>query len=265
MLEREAYQSAVAGIESAVSWMTYHANDVGALIRQYKVNGNKAVELDNQLAELVRAGQSFRVWLTGVSTENNSYKLKLVSEGVSRNGAARHSEIAILNVDGLYRVKIPSSTHHITFDKAFQGSVSSLTNSPTIQSAIVNGNFTGNQPTVSEQLIVTGDVTLQGPANSATGLAGADLYVGGNLTVSGNSIVGSGSNVAYVGGNVSSCAGGTLTIHGDLHVAGNYAANCAVDVNGNFTVGGTFNRGSADYGFKVTKNLVFKDNAIFNW
>lgn len=265
MLEREAYQSAVAGIESAVSWMTYHANDVGALIRQYKVNGNKAVELDNQLAELVRAGQSFRVWLTGVSTENNSYKLKLVSEGVSRNGAARHSEIAILNVDGLYRVKIPSTTRHITFDKAFQGSVSSLTNSPTIQSAIVNGNFTGNQPTVSEQLIVTGDVTLQGPANSATGLAGADLYVGGNLTVSGNSIIGSGNNVAYVGGNVSSCAGGTLTIHGDLHVAGNYAANCAVDVNGNFTVGGTFNRGTADYGFKVTKNFVFKDNAIFNW
>ena len=265
MLEREAYQSAVAGIESAVSWMTYHANDVGALIRQYKVNGNKAVELDNQLAELVRAGQSFRVWLTGVSTENNSYKLKLVSEGVSRNGAARHSEIAILNVDGLYRVKIASTTHHITFDKAFQGSVSSLTNSPTIQSAIVNGNFTGNQPTVSEQLIVTGDVTLQGPANSATGLAGADLYVGGNLTVSGNSIVGSGSNVAYVGGNVSSCAGGTLTIHGDLHVAGDYAANCAVDVNGNFTVGGTFNRGTADYGFKVTKNFVFKDNAVFNW
>lgn len=265
MLERKAYQSAVAGIESAVSWMTYHANDVGALIRQYKVNGNKAVELDNQLAELVRAGQSFRVWLTGVSTENNSYKLKLVSEGVSRNGAARHSEIAILNVDGLYRVKIPSTTRHITFDKAFQGSVSSLTNSPTIQSAIVNGNFTGNQPTVSEQLIVTGDVTLQGPANSATGLAGADLYVGGNLTVSGNSIIGSGNNVAYVGGNVSSCAGGTLTIHGDLHVAGNYAANCAVDVNGNFTVGGTFNRGTADYGFKVTKNFVFKDNAIFNW
>lgn len=265
MLEREAYQSAVAGIESAVSWMTYHANDVGALIRQYKVNGNKAVELDNQLAELVRAGQSFRVWLTGVSTENNTYKLKLVSEGVSRNGAAKHSEIAILNVDGLYRVRIPTTTRHITFDKAFQGAVSSLTNSPTLQSAIVNGSFSGNQPTVTEQLIVTGDVTLAGPKDGGSGLAGADLYVGGNLTVSGNSIIGSGNNVAYVGGNVSSCAGGKLSVYGDLHVAGNYAANCAVDVNGNFTVGGTFNRGTADYGFKVTKNFVFKDNAIFNW
>lgn len=27
MLQREAYQSAVAGIENARAWMTYHAND----------------------------------------------------------------------------------------------------------------------------------------------------------------------------------------------------------------------------------------------
>ena len=36
--QSEAYQSAVAGIENTRSWMTFHANDVGALIRQY-MNG----------------------------------------------------------------------------------------------------------------------------------------------------------------------------------------------------------------------------------
>ena len=101
MLEREAYQSSVAGIETAVSWMTFHANDVGALIRQYKTSGNAAISLDNQLAPLVRAGQNFHVWVTGVNAAGGSYKVKLVSEGVARNGAASHSEVAILNVDGL--------------------------------------------------------------------------------------------------------------------------------------------------------------------
>ena len=36
MLQREAYQSAIAGIESARSWMTYHGNDVGSLIKQFE-------------------------------------------------------------------------------------------------------------------------------------------------------------------------------------------------------------------------------------
>ena len=35
MLKREAYQSAIAGIENTRAWMTTHGNDVGALIKQY--------------------------------------------------------------------------------------------------------------------------------------------------------------------------------------------------------------------------------------
>ena len=35
MLQREAYQSTQAGIENARAWMTFHGNDVGALIKQY--------------------------------------------------------------------------------------------------------------------------------------------------------------------------------------------------------------------------------------
>ena len=49
MLKREAYQSSVAGIENARSWMTFHANDVGAIIKQYLDDPQrKAINLDEQ-------------------------------------------------------------------------------------------------------------------------------------------------------------------------------------------------------------------------
>ena len=243
MLEREAYQSSVAGVESAISWMTYHANDVGALIHQYKTNGNSAVSLDNRLAPLVRAGQNFHVWLTGVSTEKSTYKLKLVSEGIARDGGASHREVAIVNVDGLYRVKIPSTSTTINFNKAFQGGLGNLTNSPTFQSAIVNGNFSGNQPTVTEHMIVTGNVTLAGPAGGASGLAGADLYVRGNVSFNGNNSIGSGNNVAYVGGNFNCDGGqGSIYIGGDLYVHGNIKNNCGIYTEGNLTANGQLDR-----------------------
>ena len=35
MLQNEAYQSSVAGIEHARAWMTFNANETGALLRQY--------------------------------------------------------------------------------------------------------------------------------------------------------------------------------------------------------------------------------------
>ena len=56
------------GFENARSWMTFHANDVGALIKQFQDNG-KAINLDNQLRTLQRAGQNYHVWLTGVNTD----------------------------------------------------------------------------------------------------------------------------------------------------------------------------------------------------
>ena len=84
MLKREAYQSAQAGIENARSWMTFHANDVGALIRQFQDKG-KPINLDNQLRALQKAGQNYHVWLTGVNTENSTYKLKILSSGALKN------------------------------------------------------------------------------------------------------------------------------------------------------------------------------------
>ena len=122
MLKREAYQSSMAGIENARSWMTFHANDVGALVKQYIEGGNVPVNLDAQLRPLQRAGQNYHVWLTGVNTENKTYKLKILSSGEARGGS-KHSEVAIFNVDGLYQVSLP--VQHVAkktnFDYAYFG------------------------------------------------------------------------------------------------------------------------------------------------
>ena len=96
MLEREAYQSSVAGLENARTWMTYHANDVGDLIHQFIAGGNKPINLDGRLRTLQRAGQNYHVWMTGVNTDNPTYKVKLVSYGEAL-GNTRHAEAAIFN------------------------------------------------------------------------------------------------------------------------------------------------------------------------
>ena len=266
MLKREAYQSSIAGIENTRAWMTFHGNDVGALIKQYYDNGNQPIKLNNRLTPWLRADQNYDVWLTGVNTESaHNFKLKILSRGTSR-GSSVHTEAAVLNVDGLYRVKIPSESIPMDFDKAFSGTLTNMTNSPTIESAIVNGDFSGNQPSVDKELVVTGNVTLQGPVNGAKGLAGADLYVKGNLTLNGNTNIGGPGKVAYVGGDVVKCEGGSeFHPKGDFLVEGSFPADCNIEIDGNMTVGGTLYRDGADRRFKIGKNLVFKKNGDFNW
>lgn len=177
MLQREAYQSAVAGIENARSWIAWNANDAGALIKQYLDGGKVPVNIDRQLRPLQRAGQKYSVWLTGVNTESSTYKLKILSEGMARNGEAKHSEIAILNVDGLYQVKIPSKRESsIDFKEAFFGGASSGI-SLDVSSSIINGDTKFNTKVSStDKMIVTGDLNV----NSNTTRIN-NLYVNGNL------------------------------------------------------------------------------------
>ena len=150
--QNEAQQSALAGIESARAWMTYNANDVGALIKQYKEKG--PINITPRLKPWLRANQEYEVWLTGVNTGTaHNFKLKIVSSGKSSGGAV-HNEGAIFNVDGLYQVILPSESSGIGFDKAFQGSVGKFVSTDRVQSAIVNGNYSGNQPRVDKEFIV---------------------------------------------------------------------------------------------------------------
>ncbi|MBR3851360.1 MAG: pilus assembly PilX N-terminal domain-containing protein [Fibrobacter sp.] len=233
MQKQMAYQSAVAGIENARAWMTFHANDVGALVKQYMDGNYVPINLDANLRSLQRPGQNHHVWLVGVNTSGSTYKLKVLSSGEA-NGGAKHSEIAIFNVSGLYQVSLPvpqTAKKKIPFDYAYFGGSYDGAGSLTMTSAIVNGNWYGNPQGIEKKFVVTGNAELTGnnvsigelacvggnmsPENN--GLMGKDLYVGknftGNINASGN---------AYFEGNVSPSSagpfeiGGHVTLNGDL-------------------------------------------------
>jgi len=260
--QNEAQQSALAGIESARAWMTYNANDVGALIKQYKEKG--PINITPRLKPWLRANQEYEVWLTGVNTGTaHNFKLKIVSSGKSRGGSV-HNEVAIFNVDGLYQVKIPTESSGIKFDKAFQGKVGKFVADDRLQSAIVNGDFKGNMPRVDKEFIVTGDVKYEGKTETPNG---GDIYIGGDLEYSTKFEVGSATNnvVVYVGGNLICPGGDGVIVHGDLLVEGNIPSTCIIDVSGSLTVGGTLSRGQGGEGLKIGKALVFKEEGEFKW
>lgn len=223
MQQREAYQSAIAGIESARSWMTYHGNDVGSLIKQFEDGNSAPILLNSQLAELTRPGQNFKVWLVGVNTTNSTYKLKLLSKGESRNGSANHHELAILNVDGLYRVNIPKerTISRIPFEyNYYGGSVDETAGGINATSMVVNGNWVGNPTGVQKSLIVTGNATLTG-SNIAIG--DSNNCIGGNFNA---------ENLGATGGNI--------YIGGDgLNFSGHFKGNAYFEHNVNIGTGGT--------------------------
>lgn len=197
MLEQEAYQSSVAGLDNARTWMTYHANDVGNLIRQFIEGGNKPINITDRLRPLVRPGQNYQVWLTGVNTDNSTYKLKLVSYGETRNGT-RHGEAAIYNVDGLYQVKVPKKTveeaSSIHFEFNYFGGSMKSAGHVGAKSLLVNGDVDGSNPIYAEtDIIVTGNVVMSGNSIGAEGT----VCIGGDLDAS-NGVMG---NDFYVGGN----------------------------------------------------------------
>ena len=250
MMQREAYQSSIAGIENARSWITYHANDVGALIRQYLNNdSHKPISLDDRLRPLQKQGQDYHVWLVGVNTESSTYKLKILSSGEAR-GDTRHSEVAIFNVDGLYQVKVPQENHHsdIEFDYAYFGGGFQSTQVKAT-SAIVNGDWSGNPPIVEKNWVVTGNATLSGNdvkvgetacigGNASiqnTGFKGKDLYVVGDFT--GNIEI---SGDAYLGGNVTQGSAGNFAIGGSVTLDGRWTTSQggkSVTIGGNLCTG----------------------------
>lgn len=269
MLKREAYQSAMAGIENARAWMTYHSNDVGAIIRQYIDGGNKPINLDSRLRALQRAGQNFHVWLTGVNVENATYKLKIYSAGESRNGT-KHNEVAIFNVDGLYRINIPKevTTKANDFDYNYFGSTTVNHGDIFVRSILVNGNLTGGNPaTVDSNMIVTGNFKVSGNSVAVHGTA----CVGGNLDAD-NGIVG---NNFYVHGNLDNLniravtankGGQTInlgnSIYGNLYVNGNIsAANGNQVIDGNLTLNGKWTTNMSGYNAGVHGDMCLGSGA----
>ncbi len=252
MLQREAYQSSLAGIENARAWMTYHANDVGGLVTQYFQNDKKPILLDSVLKPFNNQKQTYNVWLTGVSTEGNTYKLKLLSSGKSRNDT-RHTEVAILNVTGLYQVRVPQTkdSSSIDFEYAYFGGGFKSTQ-VTVTSAIVNGDWSGNPPNITNSWVVTGNATLSGNNVYVGNLA----CIGGNASTENQGI--SGKDL-YVGGDFK----GGINITEDV-----YFENDATQVSGgpfnigaNVFLGGVLNTSLNDKPLSIHGNLCLEDDA----
>ena len=269
MIKREAYQSAMAGIENARAWMTYHANDVGAIIRQYIDGGNKPISLDSRLRALQRAGQNYHVWLTGVNVEGTTYKLKVYSAGEAR-GDAKHREVAIFNVDGLYRIAIPKETVKKVndFDYNYFGGTTINHGDVFARSLLVNGDLTdGNPASVDSNLIVTGNFKVSGNSVAVHGTA----CIGGYLDAD-NGIVG---NNFYVNGDLKNLKIRALTanksghtinlgnsIYGNLYVNGNItAANGDQVIDGNLTLNGKWTTNMSGYNAGVRGDLCLGDEA----
>lgn len=174
----EAREASKAGIENARAWLSYNANDVGALIKQYIDGGSKNILLNTQLAGINNRKQNYSVWLTGVDISTPTFKLKLTSNGTSRDGSAKYSENAILKVNGLYQVSLPQQSAPSDYNDALFGSVESI--SLTLSSATINGDAAVNSSLpveVKDHLIVTGDLYTCG-----THIVNYNnLYVKGNL------------------------------------------------------------------------------------
>jgi hypothetical protein len=263
MLKREAYQSSIAGIENARAWMTYHPNDVGALIRQYLDGNRQPVNLDNQLRSLQRDGQEYNVWLTGVNVEGSSYKLKVYSAGKAR-GSAKHNEVAIFNVDGLYRVQIPQEqiAHKTDFDYNYFGGSTSNHGDVFARSMLINGDLLdGNPASIDSNLVVTGNFKVSGNSIAVHGTA----CVGGYLDAD-NGLVG---NNFYVEGDLKNLKIRPLTakkgsetinlgnkIYGSLFVNGNItAANGNQVIDGNLTLRGKWTTNMTGYDAGVKGDL----------
>lgn len=269
MLKREAYQSSMAGIENARAWMTYHPNEVGALIRQYLDGGRQPINLNVRLSTLQRDGQNYNVWLTGVNVEGTTYKLKVYSAGKARNDS-KHNEVAIFNVDGLYRVQIPQEkvARKVDFDYNYFGGTTSNHGDVFARSMLVNGNLEGGNPaSIDSNLVVTGNFTVSGNSIAVHGTA----CVGGNLDAD-NGIVG---NNFYVGGNLKNLKVRALTankgsetinlgnkIYGNLYVEGDItAANGHQVIDGNLTLKGKWTTNMTGYNASVGGDLcVEADN-----
>ena len=274
MQKQEAYQSAMAGIQNARAWMTYSANDVGALIKQFRDEG-KMIKLNSRLTPWLRANQKYDVWLAGVNTSAaHSFKLKILSSGKS-TGNAVHNEVAIFNVDGLYQMQIPQEVVGINFDKAFDGKTTGVTGNDTLQSGIIHGDFSdqNNTPKLTGNFIISGDMGFGGHIHGD-----GDMYVKGSITSkNGGYTFGTkrynppfshelDTNVVYVGGDIACADNQPIKVYGDLYVGGSISQKCAIDVSGNLTIGGSIERtDNAAKNFTIGKNLVFKPDAIFHW
>lgn len=226
--QNEAYQASQAGLNVTRAWLSYNGNEAAALVSQFAKDAqHRPISLNERMSlSGLPNMQNFSVLLAGVDTTGTGgIKLKLVSTGKGPAGS-RYSQVAILNVEGLYRVEIPSASGDVNYSYAYFGGSMFFDGNHKITSAMINGNWEHNPLDVEEDFIVTGNL----------GLSGNKVNIGGTACVGGD-LVDNGANgfyakSVYVDGDA---AGMLNDITGDAYFNGN------VDVSkADFNVGGNF-------------------------
>ena len=257
----EAQQASRAGLDAVRAWMTFHANDVGAVMHQYINGGNKPVRLDAVVKAFGSHKQDYSVWLTGVDASTSPYRLKITSVGTARGGAATYSENSILKVNGLYRVRIPEKHLGINFDGAFAGQHAGITGSDSLESGLITGDFEANNiPKIYSKMVITGKAKYGGDIEHL-----GDVYIGKGIETTGKITFGNATTidtlVGYVGGPVKCASGQPFTVYGDLYLNGPIE-DCILDVKGNLTVNANLQVAFSNNNYKITvgKNMVFTEN-----
>ncbi len=282
MLQREAYQSSVAGLVNARTWMTYHANDVGDLIHQFINGGNKPINISDRLRPLQRQGQSYQVWLMGVNTDSPTYKVKLVSYGEARGGT-RHGVSAIFNVDGLYQVRVPRRTveeaSKISFEYNYFGGSTKTAGQFGAKSMLVNGNVDGANPIYAQtDIVVTGNVIMSGNSIGADGnvcigkdLDGSNGVFGGNFYVGGNAKnfkfppKSEAKQGYYKGVLGETITDGPFNLTGDVYIGGNLEqVSGSQEFQKSLTINGTWDVNLGGGAASVANDLCVGENGVVN-
>ncbi|MCQ2097191.1 MAG: hypothetical protein MJY87_04505 [Fibrobacter sp.] len=229
--QNEAYQASQAGLNLARAWLSYNGSETASLITQFARDGqHRPISLNERMRQSgLQIQQDFSVLLASVDTvSSNGVKVKLISTGKGRVGSS-YSQVAILNVEGLYRVDIPSASGDVDYNAAYFGGSLSYAGAHAATAMMVNGNWDGNPLKVTKDFYITGNVDL----------SGNEVDIGGTGCIGGDMLAGNGLKVGsiYVDGDA---LGKLRDVSGDAYFNGNVdATNADFTVVGNFYAGGS--------------------------
>lgn len=261
MLVNEARASALAGVEAARAWMTYHGNETGAIIKQFydtwRTNRVKTpIRLDDVLSPMAKATQEYTVSVVDVEDAGLVYKIKVLAKGTARGGEAEYTQASVFSVSGLYQVPLPQPQPVAPYHYAYFGGSTTFAGGQQATSMVINGNWGGqngaNPGVMAGDFIVTGNATLNGN----------NIDVGGTACIGGNFRVNNGLNAhdLYVAGNIPDLV---AQISGDAYIEGNAViANPALgfDVVGNATFNGQVSTNLPSFNHFIGGNLCLGDN-----
>lgn len=272
LLVNEARAASMAGVDAARSWMNTHGNETGAIIKQF-VDIGKPISLNSVLAPMAKESQQFDVYLVGVefSPANPVYKLKIVSKGSVRGRDVSYTESAVLNVTGLYQVRIPVEERALNYNYAYFGGSTSYAGEHHVDAMLINGNWGvgqnvngANPGYVAADFIVTGHARLSGDKMNVGGTAciGGDLvadngFWGTDLFVGKNAKHGHGGNNDFV-----AQIAGSAYFNGDVKIGNQDKPG--FDVTGNVTLNGTMETNLNSFGHFIHGNLCLGQDAKIN-